>query len=284
MLFSCTKCAQNDLDVSGYNGMDRAFKALTMCSSKMFNLCPYEPMNHICLCMFAPGRDGVSSADGMMHEQNSASSASTQRRSFPSREPRDAAPVVHNTHNSHNTRPGDKKHFTCHAAAPALRTLDTNTMDRNIIQQSHSSWLSVGVGRKKCPHHSPRLLSRASNEGLQRFHNRREAPTKAPGVSLYPCEDGALPQPSLVLVEHHGHRLQLLLGEAVHHHGAPGYLQGYRNSDISGTPLLYKPYNCNWHILHTSPLWSTVSSQLLLHCGEQSKVVKLVVGLAIQTV
>ena len=71
-------------------------------------------------------------------------------------------------------RPGDKKHFTCHAAAPALRTLDTNTMDRNIIQQSHSSWLSVGVGRKKCPHHSPRLLSRASNKGLQRFHNRRE--------------------------------------------------------------------------------------------------------------
>ena len=219
--------------------MDKAFKALTMCLSKMFNLCPYEPMNHICLCMFAPGRGGVSSADGMMHEQDTRQAAPAHKGGVfqvVSREMQhrwSTIPTIVTT-----PRPGDKKHFTCHAAAPALRTLDTNTMDRNIIQQSHSSWLSVGVGRKKCPHHSPDLLSRASNEGLQRFHNRREAPTKAPGVSLYPGEDGALPQPSLVLVEHHGHRLQLLLGEAVHHHGAPGYLQGYRNSDISGTPFI----------------------------------------------
>ena len=147
--------------------MDRAFKALTMCLSKMFHLCPYEPMNHICLCMFAPGRGGVSSADGMMHEQDTRQAAPAHKGGVfqvVSREMQhrwSTIPTIVTT-----PRPGDKKHFTCHAAAPALRTLDTNTMDRNIIQQSHSSWLSVGVGRKKCPHHSPRLLSRASNKGL----------------------------------------------------------------------------------------------------------------------
>ena len=139
--------------------MDKAFKAFTMCLSKMFHLCPYEPMNHICLCMFAPGRDGVSSADGMMHEQNSASSASTQRRSFPSREPRDAAPVVHNSDNSHNTQTWRQETF--HLSR--RRSSAENTRHQHNGQKYHSAvtqLLAVGRCRKEevSPSFSPPVV------------------------------------------------------------------------------------------------------------------------------
>ena len=72
-------------------------------------------------------------------------------------------------------------------------------------------------------------------------------------VTLYPGEDGALPQPSLILVEHHGHRLQLLLGEAlpVHHHGAPGYLQGFYRS--------FNIWECPYYTSHTMAMYNVIA-------------------------
>ena len=150
--------------------MDKAFKALRMWSSKMFHLCPYEPylfMHYV--CTGAGWRQcQPSSADGMMHEEDT-------RQAAPAHKGGVFQVVSCKMQHRWSTiltivttpRPGDKKHFTCHAAAPALRTLDTNTMDRNIIQQSPSTWLQGD--EKKCPHHSPRLLSRASNEAMLRY-------------------------------------------------------------------------------------------------------------------
>ena len=49
MFKECSKWLRKD--GSGYNGMDKAFKALRMWLSKMFHLCPYEPylfMHYVC--------------------------------------------------------------------------------------------------------------------------------------------------------------------------------------------------------------------------------------------